>query len=239
VLLCVWEDLPHPFTAASPIHYAKGLMSEHSITVGSRSLKGVHHICCFYDSSAQLESVFLPYLEEGLQQGEHVLCIFPEGQHTNLRTKLEDRGMDSTQSSDQLQILTEDETYLAGGSFAKQRMAGVLKDFLEKAKNSSRPAVRTLGEMSWALRNLPGTDELAEYECMVNALCTTYGCTLACAYDINKFHARVLADAFATHSHIVLNGVIHENPHYMPPEEFLSHVAHRHSGPGKVRAEWA
>lgn len=214
-------------------------MSEHSITVGSQSLKGVHHICCFYDSSAQLESVFLPYLEEGLKQGELVLCIFPEGEHAHLRTKLEDRGINLAQSTEQLQILTEDETYIAGGSFAKQRMAGVLRDFLENAKNRSRPAVRTLGEMSWALRNLPGTDELAEYECMVNELCTIYGCTLACAYDINKFHARVLADAFATHSHIVLNGVIHENPHYMPPEEFLRHVAHRHSGPGKVRTDVA
>lgn len=218
---------------------SKDVMREHWITVGSRSLKGVHHICCFYDSSAQLESVFLPYLEEGLKQGEHVLCIFPEGQHTNLRTKLEDRGINLAQSTEQFQILTEDETYVAGGSFAKHRMAGVLRDFLENAKNSSRPVVRTLGEMSWALRNLPGTDELAEYECMVNELCTTYGCTLACAYDINKFHARVLADAFATHSHIVLNGVIHENPHYMHPEEFLRHVAHRHSGPGKVRTDVA
>ena len=70
---------------------------------------------------------------------------------------------------------------------------------------------------------------------MVNELCDTYGCVLACAYDVNKFSAQVLADAFATHTHIVLNGVIHENPDYMPPEQFLSYVVRRASGPGKVR----
>lgn len=214
-------------------------MCQHHITIGSQALKGVKHICCFYDSSAQLESVFLPYLEEGLRKGEQVVCIFPEGQHADLKAKLEKRGAEvaAAEARDQLQVLTEDETYITGGSFAKNRMAGMLKDFLENARKGPRPIVRTLGEMSWALRNLPGTDELAEYECMVNELCTTYGCTLACAYDVNKFSGRVLADAFATHTHIVLNGVIHENPHYLPPEEFLGHVARRGSGPGRVRPE--
>jgi hypothetical protein len=211
-------------------------MCQHHITIGNQTLKGVKHICCFYDSSAQLESVFLPYLKEGLDENEQVVCIFPQGQHSDLKGKLEERGTDvgAAESSDQFRVLTEDETYLSGGSFAKNRMAGMLKDLLEDAKKTARPTVRTLGEMSWALRNLPGTDELAEYECMVNELCTTYGCTLACAYDVNKFSGRVLADAFATHSHIVLNGVIHENPHYLPPEEFLRHVRRRSSGPGKV-----
>ena len=212
-------------------------MCEHHVTVGSQSLEGIKLICCFYRSSAELESVFLPYLQEGLRNGENVVCIFRQGEHAGLRSKLESGGMTSAESSQQLKILTEDETYISGGSFAKHRMAGMLRDLLENAKNSSRPAVRTLGEMSWALRNLPGTDELAEYECMVNEFCTTYGCVLACAYDVNKFHARVLADAFATHSHIVLNGIIHENPHYLPPEEFLRHLAHRLSGPGKVRSD--
>jgi hypothetical protein len=214
-------------------------MCQHHITIGNQTLTGVKHICCFYQSSAELESVFLPYLQEGLSEGEKVVCIFPHGQHADLREKLEERGTDvaAVEAGDQFSVLTEDETYIAGGSFAKNRMAGMLKDLLEDAKNGSRPKVRTLGEMSWALRNLPGTDELAEYECMVNELCTTYGCTLACAYDVNKFNARVLADAFATHSHIVLNGVIHENPHYLPPEEFLHHIARRRSGPGRVRSD--
>ena len=84
--------------------------------------------------SPLLGSIKAALCPKGLKQGERVLCIFLEGQHTNLRTKLEDHGMDLTQSTEQLQILTEDETYIAGGSFAKDLMAGVLKDFLENAK---------------------------------------------------------------------------------------------------------
>ena len=91
--------------------------------------------------------------------------------------------------------------------------------------------------MSWALRDLLGTDELAEYECMASELCTACGSVLACAYDLKKFSGRVPADVFATHSHIVLNGIIHENPRYMPPKEFLSYAARRGSEPWKLRPD--
>jgi MEDS: MEthanogen/methylotroph, DcmR Sensory domain len=218
---------------------ARTMQHQHrTITIADRPLQGIRHICCFYDSEDQLESVFLPYLSEGLRAGEKVVCIFPLGQHGNLRAQLERRGSNiaAAEADDQFKLLTEDETYIAGGLFAKDRMAEMLKDVLEEARHGSRPHVRTLGEMSWALRNLPGTDDLAEYESVVNDLCTEYDCTLACAYDINAFHGRVLADALATHSHIVLNGVIHENPHYMPPREFRRFIAKRRSGPGPVRA---
>ena len=132
-------------------------MCQHHITVGNQSLKGVKHICCFYDSSTQLESVFLPYLQEGLEKGEQVVCIFPQGRHADLKDKLAERTQDAREAEarKQFQIFTEDETYLTGGSFAKERMAGMLKGLLENARQIGRPRVRTLGEMSWALRNLP------------------------------------------------------------------------------------
>jgi hypothetical protein len=214
------------------------MMKTRSITIGDRRLQGIRHICCFYNSSDELRSVFLPYLQEGLDCGERVVCIFPAGQHANLRDGLQQRGalMEDAEADRQFEIMTEDETYIAGGTFAKDRMASLLKDVLDEAKKGAHPYVRTLGEMSWALRNLPGTDDLVEYEAAVNELCTTYDCTLACAYDINKFHGQVIADALSTHSHIVLNGVVHENPHFMSPREFRRHMARRRSGPGPIRS---
>lgn len=209
-----------------------------SITICDRPLAGLRHICCFYDSSEQLGSVFLPYLREGLTTGEQVVCIFPQGQHTHLRTKLSDQGVDmeSAEAQQSFQLMHEDETYITGGLFAKDRMIQLLRDVLEGARSRSVPYVRTLGEMSWALRNLPGTDDLVDYEYAVNELCSTYDCTLACAYDVNAFHGRVLADALSTHSHIVLNGMIFENPHYLQPQEFKQFMSRRRSGPGPIRS---
>lgn len=208
------------------------------ITICGRPLAGLRHICCFYDSRQQLESVFLPYLREGLASGEQVVCIFPQEQHTQLRTALGGQGvnLESAEAQRQFQLMTEDDTYIGGGIFAKDRMFNIVRDVLEQARSRSVPYVRTLGEMSWALRNLPGTDDLVDYEYAVNELCNTYDCTLACAYDINAFHGRVVADALSTHSHVVLNGMIYENPHHLSPLEYKKYLVRRRSGPGPVRA---
>ena len=214
------------------------MQTQRSITICNRPLAGLRHICCFYGSPQELQTVFLPYLREGLTAGEQVVCIFPSGEHSQLRTGLLDQGVDmrSAEEQSQLQFLTENETYISGGMFAKDRMANMLRDVLEQARSASFPYVRTLGEMSWALKNLPGTDDLVDYEYAVNELCSTYDCTLACAYDVNAFHGRVIADALSTHSHIVLNGMIFENPHYLSPQEFKKFMARRKSGAGPLRA---
>lgn len=146
-------------------------------------------------------------------------------------------GPTSAEEDEQFRILTEDETYITGGLFAKDRMADMLRSLLDQARRTKRPKVRTLGEMSWALRNLPRTDDLADYECSVNALCHEYDSTLACAYDVNQFHGRVVADALATHSHIVLHGTVRRNPYYVEPAEFKRCVSLRSAGPAPVRAD--
>jgi hypothetical protein len=113
-----------------------------TVTIADRSLRGIRHICCFYDSEEQLNSVFLSYLGEGLRTGEKVVCIFPSGQHGDLRAELERRGSNVTaaEADDQFKLLTEDETYIAGGIFAKDRMAGMLSDVLEEARHRLAPA---------------------------------------------------------------------------------------------------
>lgn len=44
--------------------------------------------------------------------------------------------------------MTEDESHVAGGIFAKARMALLLQDVLEEARSVENPFVHTLGEMS-------------------------------------------------------------------------------------------
>ena len=57
--------------------------------------------------------------------------------------------------------------------------------------------VRTCGDMTWALREMPGTDELMEYESRVNIFTQQHDCTLMCVYDVNKFSGRAVMDVLA------------------------------------------
>lgn len=76
--------------------------------------------------------------------------------------------------------------------------------------------------MHWARRDLPGTDELIEYEARVNDIWDEYMDPMVCVYDVSKFGGRVLLDILVTHPKVILGGKIVENPYYLPPKEFLA-----------------
>jgi hypothetical protein len=55
------------------------------------------------------------------------------------------------------------------------------------------------------------------------------------AYDINRFSGRVIGDVLATHSHVIINGKVHENPYYVDPVTYLHKLALRRSAQGLAR----
>ena len=85
--------------------------------------------------------------------------------------------------------------------------------------------------MEWALKNLPGTDELIEYEARVNFLAPSHNCSIICTYDLNKFSGRAIADILATHPYVIMNGRLHNNPYVVPPVEYLAKLIKRPQQP--------
>jgi hypothetical protein len=133
------------------------------------------------------------------------------------------RGMESGQ----LKVLASEESYLKDSVFVVDRMYAMLEEVLRGASAGPFRSVRTMGDMEWALRNLPGTDELMVYEARVNLMACHHDCTLLCAYDVNRFSGRIIADVLATHSHVVINGKVHENPYFVDPVTYLQKLALR------------
>jgi hypothetical protein len=139
--------------------------------------------------------------------------------------------VEETVANGQLKVLASEDTYLKDSAFASNRMYDMLEQVLIDAQNGPYGTVRTCGDMEWALKNLPGTDELMEYEARVNLLTPKYECTLLCVYDINRFSGRAVADVLATHSHVILNGKIHKNQHFVDPVEMLKSLLRRPKRP--------
>jgi len=205
------------------------MKKQQSITLCGETLKGPRHICAFFDSREEQYEVLLPYFKEGLDNKEEVITILESHSHGDHCSRLSHAGMhlDDTLANGQLKIFASEDTYLKGSAFAAERMYNMLEQVLADAQNGPYGTVRTCGDMEWALKNLPGTDELMEYEARVNLLTPKYECTLLCVYDINKFSGRAIADVLATHSHVILNGKIHKNPHFVEPMEFLQKLTSR------------
>ena len=182
--------------------------------------------------------ILTPYLKEGIDNGDQVLTILESNTHDDHRARLESAGIpvSSACEREQLIIMASEDSYLKDRTFVVERMLQMLGDALEGAKLSPVPARPHVGDMDWALQNCDGVDGLIAYEARVNQMAPHHDCTLLCAYDINKFSGRVIADVLATHSHVLLGGQIHENPHYVDPLVYLQKLSLRRPQESPARA---
>lgn len=192
----------------------------------------------FTDSEDEEYSILNPFVLEGLDAGEQVLTAFDsQFLETHVR-RMREGGVPvgAAVASGQLAVLASDEIYDHDGTFAAERMYERLEDLLEEGSRSRWGRLRIVGDAGWVLRYMQGSDELMAYEAKVNLLAPRHDCTLLCIYDINQCSGQIIADALATHSHVILGGRLHENPHFMQPVDFLQKVTLRRTHAAPVRA---
>lgn len=192
------------------------------VTVQGHSLNPPRHICCFFESRNQQYETLIPYFAEGLANGEKVMSVMDRDLIPDHDQRLSQAGIrvDSVRQSGQICTYCVDDTYLQGGCFAKHRMLTMLKNELAQLAHSGFSRLRTCGDMSWVLRNMPGTAEFLEYESEVNTFLGQYDATFMCVYDANQISGSTMRDILNTHSHILLGNVLYVNPYYLTPEEY-------------------
>jgi hypothetical protein len=211
-------------------------------TVCGHPLHSSAHICAFFDSERQEYECLIPYFAEGLARGEQVVTIRDAKlckAHIDRLRASDAIPVDNAIASNRLRVVASEETYLQDGVFEVERMYKMIESTLVDAKEHGYTRVRTCGDMSWALREMPGTDELMQYESRVNELTREHDCTLMCTYDVNQFSGRAIMDVLATHPVVLLGDRIYENPYYEKPHAFLQTLLRRGSSPLARIAETA
>lgn len=149
-----------------------------AFSVFGESLSAPMHICGFFDSKEQQYEVILPYILEGLENNEKVVNILDGTLHTEHCKCLSNHGIPlaAKLASGQLEVLASENTYTLGGNFVAHRMYDMLEQTLISASRAGYDSVRACGDMVWALKNLPGIDELLKYESSLNQLTPKYSC---------------------------------------------------------------
>jgi len=84
--------------------------------------------------------------------------------------------------------------------------------------------------MGWALQDLPGVDDLVEYEARLNYILPRYKDPVICVYDISKFSGAIIVDILRTHPMVIIGGTLQENPFFVPPDEFLRELREKQVG---------
>lgn len=182
------------------------------------------HLCAFYRGLRDRDRVLIPYLRAGLVVGDKCLCVVdatdPETVLAELRCHLD---ADRRVAERQLDVLASQHTYLHTGGFRTDRMIefwdGAVRSALGEGGFSF---VRAVGEMTWALRDVPGVDELVGYESRLNRFVPLHPQVILCLYDLERFSGELIMDILKTHPKILVRGMVTENPYYLEPEEFLA-----------------
>jgi hypothetical protein len=182
------------------------------------------HVCALYTGAAERDAMLFPFVVAGLRSGDKCICIV-DGDTEAVRTGISNGAdIDACIESGQLEILTSPATYrgCAAGQFTTEDMIQFLEDSIGRAMRDQFRFARVVGEMSWALRDLPGFDELSRYESEFNRYVRRYPQWGLCLYDLDRFGGGVLVDVLKTHPKILLGGMVLDNPHYLTPDEFLA-----------------
>jgi hypothetical protein len=141
-----------------------------------------------------------------------------------VRPLSEEVDLELSRRTGQLDLLCSKAAYLAGDYFAVQEMIDFWDEGIGKAvKRDGFEFVRSVGEMTWALRDLPGVELLLTYEAKLNEFLPRYPQVILCLYDLEQFtDAEVLLDLLRTHPLILLSGQLVDNPWYCEPDEYLA-----------------
>lgn len=187
------------------------------------SLEVGDHVCALYRGSEGRDEILLPYLEAGLDAGDRCIAVLDEADPDEVASRLAGtHDTDGAIGSHQLDIRCSAETYLRGGAFSKPAMLG----FWDEAVGSGMSEggftfTRSVGEMTWALRDMPGVDGLVDYEADLNRFLPQYPQVIVCLYDLDRFDGSVVVDLLRTHPKLLLRGTLIDNPYYLEPDEFL------------------
>ena len=181
------------------------------------------HICALVRGIEERDQILVPFLREGLRAKDKCMCIIDDGVEGVLVAVDVDGGGTGDAATVQLTIRSSKETYLRRGGFSTQEMLDFWDDEVGAAINRDGfPFVRSAGETTWTLKELPGLYDFMTYEAELNRFVPHYPQVILCLYDLDNFSGQVLIDILKTHPRVLMGGTVLENLHYMEPEEFLA-----------------
>lgn len=181
----------------------------------------VHHLCMIFDNEEQRRKIVAKFLAAGLKRGELIRYIADVATTEEVRAWLLEMGVELPED-ETFNVFKAESFYCPSGRFDPQELIGGMLPRFELAKKAGYSGVRSCGEMTWALRGIPGSDNLLEYETLLSTVIGTFPHIGMCLYDARLFDGATLFKVLQVHPYMIVQGQIVQNPFYIRPEEFLA-----------------
>lgn len=207
---------------ANRVHEVVVPMAEPVVSgIDEFDLRPGSHVCAFYRGASDRDRLLTAYLGAGLSAGDKCVCIVDSARTASRVTSLRRDHAAPGAPEGQLDVHLPESTYLAGGAFSTSDMITFWTESLVKAEAEGYSRCRLVGEMTWALRDVPGVEHLIGYESELNRITSCHPVAVLCLYDLDKFSGEVVINVVKTHPQVLIQGILVENPYYMGPDEFL------------------
>jgi hypothetical protein len=194
-----------------------------ALQVSPDTLNTNRHICALFNSMDEHYRVLRSFIKDGFDQGHKAFhLVDPERREDHAR-RLADAGIDveGAIESGQLELHPWQDGPLQGDRFDQDTWIEGFEQVLRSGLASGYARTRFLAQMEWALVDLPGIEDMVEFETRVNDVVPKYDDIVICSYDLSRFGARTVVYALRTHPVVILGGLLQENPFYVEPGELL------------------
>jgi hypothetical protein len=145
------------------------------IFAGAR-LTDQRHVCAFFDSEDEWYRVLTPFIRDGFAAKDKSFHIVDPASRAAHLERLRSDGMpvDEALERASLEVRVWQDTYLIDGHFEQQRMLALIESVLRGGREQGFPLTRLVAQMEWALEDLPGVEDLVEYETRLNYVLPKY-----------------------------------------------------------------
>jgi len=203
--------------------------NDRSVQFAGGILGRQRHVCALFNGIDEEHRVLRSFIRDGLDGGERAFHIVdPELREEHLK-RLAEAGIDveRVMGTGQLEVRPWQDAYLRGDRFDQDAMLALLEDILQSGAAGGYPLTRLLAHMEWALLDKPGVDDLLEYETRINYVLPKYEDPVICTYDLTRVRSTVAMDIMRTHPVVIMGGLLHDNPFFVPPDQFLLEIRER------------
>jgi hypothetical protein len=197
-----------------------------------RSTLGQHrHVCAFFNGIDEQHRVLRSFIRDGFDQGDKTFHLVDSERRAEHLIMLAEAGIDVQEAMaiGQLEVRAWQDGPLRDGRFDQDTWLASFEQVLQSGPAAGYPQTRFLGQMDWALVDLPGVEDLIEFETRVNYVVPKYDDMVICAYDLSKFGASAVIYALRTHPVVIIGGLLQENPFFVPPDQLLLEIRERRS----------
>jgi hypothetical protein len=146
------------------------------ITFAGTPLGEYRHICAFFHTPDEMYRTLMPFIQDGFKRGDRAFHIVDGRNWDDHVTRLNKAGIEAEKAMErgQLEVRNWHQAYLRDGHFSQDRMLELIEEVLQAGPKQGYEITRLMAHMEWALEDMPGVDDLVEYETRLNYVLPRY-----------------------------------------------------------------